>query len=119
MNRVKRTWHAGLSLLLVSNAALASGWSEHNLRQGVTEISRSVYDLHVIIFYICCAIGVMVFGAMIIPMQMHRRLIGAKPANFRENTKLETIWSVIPMVFLVALFLALLVGQYLFPVIYF
>ena len=29
-----------------------------NMRQGVTETSQSVYDLHMIIFWVCCAIGV-------------------------------------------------------------
>ncbi len=103
MKRVKRMWHGGLSLLLISDAVLASGWSELNLRQGVTEISRGVYDLHMIIFYICCVIGVVVFGAMIISMLMHRKSIGAKPANFHENTKLEIVWTVIPIIILVAM----------------
>ena len=71
MKRVKRMWQAGLSLLLFSNVVMANNWSELNLRQGVTEISRGVYDLHMIIFYICCAIGVVVFGAMIVSMLMH------------------------------------------------
>ncbi|MBY0417417.1 MAG: cytochrome c oxidase subunit II, partial [Pararheinheimera sp.] len=35
-----------------------------NMTQGVTEISQQVYDLHMKIFYICCAIGVAVFGVM-------------------------------------------------------
>ena len=103
MNRVKRMWQVGLSLLLFSNVALASGWSELNLRQGVTEISRSVYDLHMIIFYICCIIGVVVFGAMIISMLVHRKSLGVEPATFHENTKLEIIWTVIPIVILVAM----------------
>ncbi len=103
MKRVKHIWHAGLSLLLFSNAVMASTWSELNLRQGVTEISRGVYDLHMIIFYVCCAIGVVVFGAMIISMLMHRKSIGAEPANFHENTKLEVLWTVIPIVILVAM----------------
>ena len=64
MNRVMRMWQAGLSLLLFSNVALAD-WSALNMRQGVTEISRDVYDLHMLIFYVCCVIGVLVFGVMI------------------------------------------------------
>ena len=102
MNRVKRMWHVGLSLLLFSHAALAD-WSALNLRQGVTEISRGVYDLHMIIFYICCVIGVVVFGAMIISMLMHRKSVGAEPATFHENTKLEILWTVIPIVILVGM----------------
>ena len=102
MNRVKRMWQAGLSLLLFSNVALAD-WSALNMREGVTEISREVYDLHMLIFYICCAIGVVVFGAMIISMLMHRKSIGAKPASFHESTKLEIAWTVVPIVILLGM----------------
>lgn len=102
MNRVKRMWHAGLSLLLFSNVVLAD-WSALNMRQGVTEISREVYDLHMLIFYICCVIGVIVFGAMIVSMLMHRKSIGAKPASFHESTKLEIAWTVIPIVILLVM----------------
>jgi len=100
MNRVKRMWQLGLSLLLFSNVALAD-WSALNMRQGVTEISREVYDLHMLIFYICCFIGVLVFGVMIISMLMHRKSLGVKPATFHESTKIEIAWTVIPIVILV------------------
>ena len=102
MNRVKRMWQLGLSLLLFSNVALAD-WSALNLRQGVTEISREVYDLHMLIFYICCVIGVVVFGAMIISMLMHRKSLGVKPATFHENTNLEIAWTVVPIVILLGM----------------
>ena len=96
MNRVKRMWQLGLSLLLFSNVALAD-WSALNMRQGVTEISQEVYDLHMLIFYICCVIGVLVFGVMIISMLMHRKSLGVKPATFHESTKIEIAWTVIPI----------------------
>lgn len=102
MNRVKRMWHAGLSLLLFSNVALAD-WSALNMRQGVTEISREVYDLHMLIFYICCVIGVIVFGVMIVSMLMHRKSIGAKPATFHESTRLEIAWTVVPILILLVM----------------
>lgn len=102
MNRVKRMWQLGLSLLLFSNVALAD-WSALNLRQGVTEISREVYDLHMLIFYICCVIGVIVFGVMIISMLLHRKSIGAKPATFHESTKLEIAWTIVPIIILLGM----------------
>jgi cytochrome c oxidase subunit 2 len=102
MNTVKRMWQAGLSLLLFSNVAHA-GWSDVNMTQGVTEISRTVYDLHMLIFYICCVIGVVVFGVMIISMLMHRKSLGAKPASFHESTRLEIAWTVVPIVILLAM----------------
>lgn len=102
MNRVKWMWLAGLSLLLFSNLTLAD-WSGVNMTQGVTQISRDVYDLHMLIFYICCVIGVVVFGAMIISMLLHRKSIGAVPASFHESTKIEIAWTVIPIVILLAM----------------
>ena len=99
MTRITRMWQAGLSLLLFSNVALAD-W-ELNMRQGVTEISREVYDLHMLIFYICCVIGVVVFGTMFVSMLMHRKSIGAEPASFHESTKVEIAWTVIPILILV------------------
>jgi cytochrome c oxidase subunit 2 len=73
------------------------------MRQGVTEISHIVYDLHMLIFYICCVIGVVVFGAMIVSMLIHRKSIGAVPATFHESTKLEIAWTIIPVVILLAM----------------
>lgn len=102
MNRVKRMWQLGLSLLLFSNVALAD-WSALNLREGVTEISRTVYDLHMLIFYICCVIGVVVFGTMIVSMLMHRKSLGVKPATFHENTNLEIAWTVVPILILLGM----------------
>lgn len=102
MNRVMRMWQAGLSLLLFSNVALAD-WSALNMRQGVTEISRDVYDLHMLIFYVCCVIGVLVFGVMIFSMLMHRKSLGVTPATFHEDTRIEIAWTVIPIVILLVM----------------
>ena len=50
----------GVVAFIASGVAFAD---ELNMRVGVTDISRQVYDLHMTIFYICVAIGVVVFGA--------------------------------------------------------
>ena len=99
MDRVMQMWQAGLSLLLCSNVALAD-WSALNMRQGVTEISQRVYDLHMLIFYVCCAIGVLVFGVMIVSLLMHRKSLGVTPATFHEDTRVEVAWTVIPIIIL-------------------
>ncbi|KFI13435.1 cytochrome B559 subunit alpha [Vibrio coralliilyticus] len=72
-----------------------------NMTRGVTGISNEVYDLHMLIFYICCAIAVVVFGAMFYSMYHHRKSKGAVAANFHESTKVEVIWTVIPIIILV------------------
>lgn len=84
-----------------SNLAWAE--SKLNMTKGVTEISREVYDLHMMILYICTAIGVVVFGAMFWSMVFHRKSKGVKPATFHESTKIEILWTAIPIVILVAM----------------
>ncbi|MCY7295733.1 cytochrome c oxidase subunit II [Alteromonas sp. a30] len=75
-----------------------------NLRQGVTDISHQVYDLHMIILTICAVIGVVVFGVMLYSILFHRKSQGAKPANFHESVKIEVAWTVVP--FLILMFMA-------------
>ncbi|WP_174522335.1 cytochrome c oxidase subunit II [Vibrio nereis] len=75
--------------------------SAFNMTKGVTDISGKVYDLHMLIFYICCAIALVVFGAMFYSMFRHRKSKGAVAANFHESTKVEVVWTVIPIIILV------------------
>ena len=86
---------------LIFNSAWAD--SQLNLTQGVTAISREVYDLHMLVLYICTAIGVIVFGAMFWSIAFHRKSKGAKPADFHESTKVEILWTAIPIVILISM----------------
>jgi cytochrome c oxidase subunit 2 len=83
----------------------SSAWAETqlNLTKGVTAVSREVYDLHMLSLYICTAIGVVVFGAMFWSMIFHRKSKGAKAADFHESTKVEILWTAIPIVILIAM----------------
>ena len=89
-----------LSTLLLFGTVQAEE-NNYNMTQGVTEISGKVYDLHMLIFYICCAIALIVFGAMFYSMYHHRKSKGAVAAHFHESTKVEVIWTVIPIIILV------------------
>jgi cytochrome c oxidase subunit 2 len=53
---------SGIALAMSAKGAFAD-W-EVNMPRGVTEISNTVYDLHMLIFWICVVIGIVVFGAM-------------------------------------------------------
>ncbi len=90
----------GLAAALASAAAVAS---EYNMPVGVTAISREVYDLHMLIFWVCCAIAVVVFGAMFYSVFAHRKSVHPKPADFHESVTVEIIWTVIPFVILIAM----------------
>jgi len=81
-----------------------SGWAQLNLPQGVTDISRKIYALHMEIFWICVVIGAVVFGAMIWSMIVFRKAKGAVPdTTMVHNTKVEVVWTVIPVIILIAM----------------
>jgi len=81
-----------------------SGWNQLNMTRGVTHISREIYALHMRIFWICVAIGVVVFGAMIWSIITHRKSRGAVPdVTLVHNTKVEFIWTIVPVVILVVM----------------
>ncbi len=95
---MKKTKHAlrglvALGTQLASHGALAE-WGL-NMTQGVTSISRQIWDLHMLVLWICVIIGVGVFGAMIYSLIHHRKSKGAKPAEFHESTVVEVVWTVV------------------------
>jgi len=103
VSNVKRwlTALAGIALLAHAGGAVAE-WGL-NLRRGVTPISQQAYDLHMLILWICVAIGVVVFGAMFISIIKHRKSKGAKPATFHESTTVEIIWTIVPFLILIGM----------------
>jgi cytochrome c oxidase subunit 2 len=105
---VFRGWPLRLAALfgsLLPFAALAQDEprSKYNMPPGVTAISREVYDLHMLIFIVCCVIGALVFGVMIYSIIKHRRAVHPTPANFHESTTIEIIWTIIPFFILVGM----------------
>jgi cytochrome c oxidase subunit 2 len=94
-----------LGWLLLGSVISSSAWADMqlNLTKGVTEVSRDVYDLHMLAMYICVAIGLVVFGIMFWSMFFHRKSKGAKAADFHESTKVEILWTAIPIVILIAM----------------
>jgi cytochrome c oxidase subunit 2 len=87
--------------LVLPEIALAN--STVNMRQGVTDISENVYQLHMTIFIICCVIALLVFSVMFWSIIHHRKSKGAKPAQFHESAKVEILWTAIPVVILIAM----------------
>ena len=91
----------GGGLLTAADSALAEYGL--NITPGATEISREVYDLHMLIFWICVWIGVLVFGAMFYSMLRHRKSQGAVAAHFHESTAVEIVWTIVPFAILIAM----------------
>jgi cytochrome c oxidase subunit 2 len=92
---------AGLGAWLWPSATWAD-WGL-NMTEGVTPISKSVYDLHMLILWICVAIGVVVFAAMFWSFLHFRKSKGAVPAQFHESTTLEVVWTIIPFLILIGI----------------
>ena len=92
---------AGVLSMLFVSAAQAE--YKLNMTQGVTPISRDLYSLHMIVFWICVVIGVLVFGAMTWSIIFHRKSRGAVAANFHESTMVEIIWTVAPLIILIGI----------------
>lgn len=66
-------------------------------------MAQQAYDLHWGILWVCVAIFFLVFGTMFWSIFKHRRSVGAKAAQFHENTTVEIVWTVVPLVVLVAM----------------
>lgn len=93
----------GAVLATLAAAGIAQADWALNMTQGVTEVSRSVYDLHMLIFWVCVAIAVIVFGAMIWSIVYHRKSRGAKSATFHDSLEVEIAWTVIPFLILIGM----------------
>lgn len=90
-----------LGLFLMTNSVRAE--YALNFPEPITETAREVYDLHMLIFWICVAIGVLVFGAMIYSIINHRKSKNPNPPQFHHSTAAEIVWTIIPFVILIAM----------------
>ncbi|MFT5709521.1 MAG: cytochrome c oxidase subunit 2 [Halioglobus sp.] len=105
---VKRLYALALGpmlMSLVSNGVWASESerSAVNMTAGVTEVGQQIYDLHMLILWICTIIGVLVFGVMFYSIYAHRKSKGAKASSFHESTSVEIAWTVVPFFILIAM----------------
>jgi cytochrome c oxidase subunit II len=88
--------------LLGAAAPAHADWSLINMPKGVTTLSGEIYDLHMTVFWWCVAIGIFVFGWMIVSLVKFRHSKGAVPdTTMVHSTKAEIIWTVIPVIILV------------------
>jgi cytochrome c oxidase subunit 2 len=74
-----------------------------NMTQGVTQQSADHFDLHMIVLWVCVVIGIGVFTVMFTSIVLHRKSKGYKAAKFSHSTKAEIVWTIIPVLILVAM----------------
>ena len=79
-------------------------WGLLNMPEGVSELSRDIYDMHMIMLWICLGIAVVTFGAMIFAMVRFRKSRGAvADTKFLHNARLEAAWTIVPTIILIAM----------------
>ncbi|MGR9013051.1 MAG: cytochrome c oxidase subunit II [Gammaproteobacteria bacterium] len=101
MKKTKQLF-AGLILMALSLGTAQADYTL-NLMKGVTKVSNDIYDLHMLILWICVFIGIGVFGTMFYSIYHHRKSKGHQAAQFHENTTVEIIWTIIPTLILIGM----------------
>lgn len=101
MNKIKKL-SVGV-ILMALGQELAHADYALNLMQGVTKVSHDIYDLHMLILWICVFIGIGVFGTMFYSIYHHRKSKGHEAAQFHENTTVEIVWTIIPTLILIGM----------------
>ena len=92
-----------ISALLIFSVPVKTDWFALNMTRGVTDISNEVFELHMLIFWICVAIGVVVFSVMFYSMYAHTKKKNPVAASFHENHKVEIAWTIVPFLILIAM----------------
>jgi cytochrome c oxidase subunit II len=100
LHKLVRKTGWGVAAWLLAAAAQAA---EINLQPPVTPVAHEIYDLHIMVLWVCLGIFVVVFGAMFYAIVKFRKSKGAEAAHFHENTTVEIIWTVIPFLILIGM----------------
>ena len=103
INILSKSAYTALLMLSLYPSKVLSDWDALNMREGVTQVSRDVFELHMLIFYICVAIGAVVFSVMFYSLFRYTKKRNPNPSTFHESTKLEVAWTVVPFLILIAL----------------
>ncbi len=103
-NKRAKRWSLSLtSVFMVLFAVSSQAAYQLNMTESVTPLGRELYSLHMLVFWVCVAIGVAVFAVMGWSIFYHRKSKGAQAANFHESTTVEIIWTVVPLVILIGI----------------
>ena len=92
---------SGIAAVLFSTLSLADYGL--NFQRPVSAIAKDVYQLHMLILWICVVIGIVVFGVMFYSIFAHRKSRGHKAAKFHESTTVEVVWTAVPFLILVTM----------------
>jgi cytochrome c oxidase subunit 2 len=92
------------ALATIAALPARADWDLLNMPKGVSELSREIYDMHMIMLWICVIIAVLTFGAMIVAMVRFRKSKGAvADRKMLHNARLEAAWTLIPTLILIGM----------------
>ncbi len=75
-----------------------------NMTPGISALSRQIYDLHMLMFWWCIGIAVVVFGFMIYSMARFRKAAGAvADTHLLHSTRVEVVWTILPVLILISM----------------
>jgi cytochrome c oxidase subunit 2 len=98
--RSTANWVGAISGFAYSGLTLALEW---NLRPAGSTLAADIHSLHEYVMILCTVIFVGVFSFMFWSVYAHRKSKGHKAAQFHENTTVEILWTVIPMLILIGI----------------
>jgi cytochrome c oxidase subunit 2 len=88
---------------LLATGAAQAAWTL-NMTEGISQMSRDIYGLHMQMFWWCVGIAVVVFGYMIYSMIRFRKSAGSvADVNFTHSTRIEVMWTIVPALILITM----------------
>jgi cytochrome c oxidase subunit II len=96
------------ALMLVSAHANAA-WGKY-MPFGINDFSLEAHSPQMVVTIICALIGVVVYAVLIWSLVKYPRPNGSNAAPFHQNTAIEIIWSIIPILILVAIVIPSIYG---------
>ncbi len=106
VNAMRKSTLPAIAGALAALAAMPAraDWDLLNMPVGASELSREIYDMHMIMVWICLIIAVVTFGAMIFAMVRFRKSKGAvADQKLLHNARLEAAWTIIPTLILIGM----------------
>ena len=94
------SWALGILAAAFSGLALGLEW---NLQPAASQIAADVHSLHEYVMVLVTVIFVGVFGFMFYSVFAHRKDKNHKAAKWHENTTIELVWTIVPLILLVVI----------------
>jgi cytochrome c oxidase subunit 2 len=92
-----------LSAFALAAPSAQAAWTL-NMTPGISKMSREIYSLHMLMFWWCVGIAIVVFGYMIYSIVHFRKSAGAvADVNFLHSTRVEIIWTLVPVLILISM----------------